>query len=181
MLAKKLSDLQSPNSDSVTLNRSFFADRGGQRVVRDTEQYTHDHPTSNPAPQTNRIQLNQASDSIQHCGLWHQGVRQWHLQAQSSSREVSSTITTVDPSIPESSIRDCTGLGKYSSEICRPLLVKLSRTCEVLAVRSQTIKLKDIGLSIKADVPQQRMQERRPTPHEAQMGSYSVWSQQKRH
>ena len=61
-------------------------------------------------------------------------------------------ISSIDSNISESSIRDCTRLGKFSGDRCRPILAKLSRSCEVSSILSQRGKLKGSGLSVKADL-----------------------------
>ncbi len=56
-------------------------------------------------------------------------------------------------SISAQSIQDCTRLGKYTDNKCRPVLVKLSRSFEVSSLLSQRKKLKDTpGVSIKPDM-----------------------------
>ncbi len=75
-----------------------------------------------------------------------------HSRLIQDSNEVASTISSIDSNISESSIRDCTRLGKFSSDRCRPILAKLSRSCEVSSILSQRGKLKGSGLSIKADL-----------------------------
>ncbi len=77
-----------------------------------------------------------------------------HSRLIQDSNEVVSTISSIriDSNISESSIRDCTRLGKFSSDRCRPILAKLSRSCEVSSILSQRGRLKGSGLSIKADL-----------------------------
>ncbi len=50
------------------------------------------------------------------------------------SSEVAAIIAKIDSSIPESSILDCTRLGAYNNDRNRPILAKLSRTCEVSSI-----------------------------------------------
>ena len=68
------------------------------------------------------------------------------------TNKIDSIISIIDSNIPESSIRDCTRLGRYSENICRPILAKLSRTCEVSSILSQRHKLKGSKFSVKPEL-----------------------------
>ncbi len=70
-------------------------------------------------------------------------------------------IAMIDTTIPESSIQEYIRLGKYSGEKHRPILLKLSRTCEVSSLLSQRKKLKGSGLSVKADLSQRYLSYRK--------------------
>ena len=61
-------------------------------------------------------------------------------------------ISITDLNIPESSIRDCIRLGRYSENKCRPILAKMSRTCEVSSILPQRNKFKGSEFSDKADL-----------------------------
>ena len=50
------------------------------------------------------------------------------------SEEVTNTIQKLDNTISSQSVRDCVRLGKYNTSRCRPILVTLSRSCEVSSI-----------------------------------------------
>ena len=68
------------------------------------------------------------------------------------------TLNFLDSDVTMHSICDCIRLGKYNKSSNRPLLVGLSRACEVMLALSQSNKLsKRPGISIKPDVsPEER-------------------------
>ena len=70
-------------------------------------------------------------------------------------REVSSLFSPLLPSFVESTVRDCIRLGKISPDRSPPLLVTLSRSCDVLGVLSNKSHLADKPqIGIRADLPQ---------------------------
>ena len=75
-----------------------------------------------------------------------------HARLIHDTNKIDSIISIIDSNIPESSIRDCIRLGRYSENICRPILAKLSRTCEVSSILSQRHKLKGSKFSVKPDL-----------------------------
>ena len=75
-----------------------------------------------------------------------------HARLVHDTNKIDSIISIIDSNIPESSIRDCTRLGRYSENICRPILAKLSRTCEVSSILSQRHKLKGSKFSVKPEL-----------------------------
>ena len=76
-----------------------------------------------------------------------------HTRLIQDTDDVSEVFKKLDSSISAQSIRDCTRLGKYTDNKCRPVLVKLSRSFEVSSLLSQCKKLKDTpGVSIKPDM-----------------------------
>lgn len=81
-----------------------------------------------------------------------------HTRLLEDIKDVSVVFNKLDPSISSQSIQDCTRLGKYSEDRCRPLLVKLSRSCEVSSLLSKRRKLKGTPrVSIKPDMsPEER-------------------------
>ena len=67
------------------------------------------------------------------------------------------TLKMIDDNISEHSIRDCQRLGKYSDTKHRPILAKLSRSCDVLSILSKRAKLADMpGISIKPDMSKEQ-------------------------
>ena len=64
-----------------------------------------------------------------------------HSRVSNDVKLVSTTIQSICPDVSEQSICDCTRLGKYSSERTRPVLVKLSRACDVHSILSSRHKL----------------------------------------
>ena len=67
--------------------------------------------------------------------------------------DVTTVIQKLDPSIPSYSIHDCVHLGKYIKRNHRPILVKLSHSCEVTGILANHKKLADTpGVSIKPDM-----------------------------
>ena len=76
-----------------------------------------------------------------------------HKRLIEDTKDVSDAIGKHDASIPEHSVRDCTRLGKFLENKCRPILVKMSRTCEASSILCQRRKLKTCpGISIKPDM-----------------------------
>ena len=70
---------------------------------------------------------------------------------------VNETLKVVDDSISELSIRDCLRLGKFSETKCRPILVTLNRSSDVLSILSKRAKLSSIpGISIKPDMTKEQ-------------------------
>ena len=66
------------------------------------------------------------------------------------------TLSLVDSNITDRSIRDCFRLGKYNESHTRPILVRLTRACEVQSILSQRYKLSQSpGISIKPDLSQE--------------------------
>ena len=64
--------------------------------------------------------------------------------------------------MPETSVRDCSRLGKYHEAKSRPILVKLTRTSDVQSILANRAKLANMpGISIKPDMtPEQRKTEK---------------------
>ena len=59
--------------------------------------------------------------------------------------------------MPETSVRDCTHLGKYHEAKSRPILVKLTRTSDVQSILANWAKLANMpGISIKPDMTQEQ-------------------------
>ena len=76
-----------------------------------------------------------------------------HLRLVQDNKDVAHVIRKLDDSIPEHSIQDCSRLGRFSEERCRPILVKMSRSCEVSSILAQRRKLKNSpGIVIKPDL-----------------------------
>ena len=78
------------------------------------------------------------------------------------TKEVHDIVKVVDDTIPIHSIRDCVRLGKYTKMKHRPILVKMSRTCEVQTILSNRRKLTSKpSISIKPEMsPEQRSTEK---------------------
>lgn len=76
-----------------------------------------------------------------------------HSRITKDMEDVTTIIQKLDPSVPSNSIRDCVRLGKYTKKKRRPILVKLSRSCEVTAILANRKKLAESpGVSIKPDM-----------------------------
>ena len=70
---------------------------------------------------------------------------------------ISDVIRNVDNSVPETSVRDCTRLGKYHEAKSRPILVKLTHTSDVQSILANRAKLANMpGISIKPDMTQKQ-------------------------
>lgn len=82
-----------------------------------------------------------------------------HQRLIHDNNEVAKVISKVDPSISETSIQDCMRLGKYNVDKRRPILVKLSRSCDVSSILANRYKHKTLpGIAIKPDMsPKERM------------------------
>ena len=68
---------------------------------------------------------------------------------------VTSIVQSACPSLTEHSVRDCTRLGKYSSDRHRPILVKLTRSCEAATILANRTKIQAPGILIKPHLTQQ--------------------------
>ena len=84
-----------------------------------------------------------------------------HVHVKKDTQAVRSHIQSVDPEIPEQSLRGCVRLGKYSDTKCRPILAKLSRSHDVSLILATRGKLaSNPGMSVKPDMtPQERATE----------------------
>ena len=78
-------------------------------------------------------------------------------RAESDFKHVADIFSQLNTGIPESSIRDCIGLGKYKNQPMhpRPILVKLNRPTEVLKLLSLKESLPN-GVSFKPDQSKQQ-------------------------
>ena len=76
-----------------------------------------------------------------------------HSRLISDNKAVAEVVSKIDESIPNHSVQDCTRLGRLTAGKNRPILVKMSRSCEVSSVLSQHRKLKSCpGIFIKPDM-----------------------------
>ena len=76
-----------------------------------------------------------------------------HSRLTENNNDVADVIRKLDDSIPSHSISDSIRLGKFSEDRCRPILVKMSHSCEVLSILANHLKLMDSpGIIIKPDV-----------------------------
>ena len=76
-----------------------------------------------------------------------------HSRLTEHNNDVADVIRKLDDSIPSHSISDSIRLGKFSEDRCRPILVKMSHSCEVLSILANHLKLMDSpGIIIKPDV-----------------------------
>ena len=70
---------------------------------------------------------------------------------------ISDVVSNIDNSVPETSVRDCSRLGKYHEAKSRPILVKLTRTSDVQSILANRAKLANMpGISIKPDMTQEQ-------------------------
>ena len=73
--------------------------------------------------------------------------------AQCKTNSVSGVLKSVDNQLSEHTIRGCQRLGKYSNDKCRPILVKLTRSCDITSILSKYAKFANMpGISIKPDL-----------------------------
>lgn len=84
------------------------------------------------------------------------------LRKKQGHELITDIIQTIDNSVPDTSVRDCTHLGKYCEDKCRLILVKLTQTNDVHSILASRAKLANTpGISIKPDVTlQQRKTEK---------------------
>ncbi len=74
-----------------------------------------------------------------------------HKRVLNDHSDASTILSTADPS---TSIRDCFRFGPYKSDRKRPVLVKLTRSCDTTSILS---KRNNLGISIKPDLsPEER-------------------------
>lgn len=84
-------------------------------------------------------------------------------KAVRSARDLESSTATwsvVDSNVKDCSIRDCFRLGEYEESCTQPILIRLTRACEMQSILSQRYKLSQSpGISIKPDLsPEEREQ-----------------------
>ena len=107
---------------------------------------------------------------------------------------VTSIAKSACPTLTEQSICDCTRLGKYSPDRHRPLLVKLTRSCEAATILANRIKVQAPGIFIKPHLTQQEraneiilLRERRSlinsgiTKHNIKIRGNSIYVNNRRH
>ena len=76
-----------------------------------------------------------------------------HVRLRNDMDTVADVLISLDSTVHEHQIRDCQRLGKYSETKHRPILVKLSRSCDVTSILSSQAKLaKRPGICIKPDM-----------------------------
>ena len=76
-----------------------------------------------------------------------------HVHSRNSMDAVADVLISLDSMVHEHQIRDCQRLGKYSETKHRPILVKLSRSRDVISILSSRAKLAERpGISIKPDM-----------------------------
>ena len=99
---------------------------------------------------------------VQHCRIRDKRLSERLIQActckkrHTSTQAVRSHIQSVDPEIPEQSLRGCVRLGKYSDTKCHPILAKLSRSHDVSLILATRGKLaSNPGMSVKPDMTPQ--------------------------
>ena len=77
-----------------------------------------------------------------------------YQRSVSDLQSVRESLESVDDNISEHAIRDCLRLGRYNVSKHRPVLVKLSRTCDVASVLSKRKNLaSQPGIQIRPDLP----------------------------
>lgn len=73
----------------------------------------------------------------------------WNTRAKNDFQSALSTLSTLLPSLSDQSICDCIRLGRYNPVKHRPLLVKLTRSCDVNIILSSRSSLGESTISIK--------------------------------
>ena len=77
-----------------------------------------------------------------------------YQRSLSELQSVRETLESVDENLSEHAIRDCLRLGRYNVEKHRPMLVKLSRTCDVASILSKRKNLaSQPAIQIRPDLP----------------------------
>lgn len=70
------------------------------------------------------------------------------------NEKLSSLLTSLLPNFSDQSVRDCSRLGRYSSDRTRPLLVVLNRSCDVTTVLSNKSSLANRpNIKVNRDLP----------------------------
>ena len=76
-----------------------------------------------------------------------------HIRSENDIKAFTSILSSVRSSISEFSVRDCIRLGKFSENHCRPILVIMSRSNDVLAILGKKRQLSQHPhISIKPDL-----------------------------
>ena len=84
-----------------------------------------------------------------------------HIRNQNDLSSVSEVLSNLDPLVSVSSVSDCFRLGKFNDDKTRPILIKLTRSADVVSVLSNRHKLSSFpGIRLKPDLsPEERKRE----------------------
>ena len=115
-----------------------------------SEDHTHNQPSfasfvqsGQPiSSRTHAIRTTQRTDHNPECkfNLVVYGINECpegssrYTHITKDTQDITSLIQKIDATIPGQSIRDCVRMGKYTKARRRPILVKMSRSCEVSAI-----------------------------------------------
>ena len=67
---------------------------------------------------------------------------------------VTNILTVASSSIPAHAVRECMRLGKFTNDRCRPLLVKLNRSCDVSSILAHSRQIYVVHkISVRPDLP----------------------------
>ena len=138
----------STNADSLPVISSYAS------IVSQSSQENPSHsisstPQANPVP----VSPNQKFNFVVY------GINEppkgspRHSRLINDNNAVAEVVKKLDDTIPDLSIQDCTRLGRFTAGRNWPILVKMSRSCEVSSILSQRRKLQSCpGIFIKPDM-----------------------------
>lgn len=140
-------EITAPPSPGINQDRATYAS------VTNTGQ-------SNPTPNPSRVTSNTTTTHHdKKFNLVVYGIEESakgsprHVRSRNDMDAVADVLTSLDSMVHEHYIRDCQRLGKYLEMKHRPILVKLSRSCDVTSILSSRAKLAGRpGISIKPDM-----------------------------
>ena len=166
ILNKKIANLELAKvSESVNATSPSYADIVNHQAPRSfNSNESHESiPDLTPLSQTAKIK-SKVPNSDRRYNLVVYGVKECapgtnrHTRLIHDNNEIAKMVNKINPDIPVSSIRDCTRLGKFSDDRCRPILTKMTRTCDVSSILSQRNKLRGSGFLVKPDLSKEARQ-----------------------
>ena len=148
-LSGKLAKLESqsdPINASVTNGSPSSADK--VRSSKPMSTNAESNPSRTPSPPVKSADSSRKFNIVVYGVIECDNGMNRHARLVHDTNKIASMINIIDSNIPESSIRDCIRLGRYSQNKCRPILAKISRTFEVSSILSQRHKLKGSEFSV---------------------------------
>ena len=152
-LSGKLAKLESqsdPINASITNGSPSSAD-----VVRSSKPMSTNatsDPSCTPSPPVKSADSSRKFNIVVYGVIECDNDTNRHARLKHDTNKIALMISIIDSNIPGSYIPDYTRLSRYSENICRPILAKISHTCEVSSIHSQRHKLKGSEFSVKADL-----------------------------
>ena len=156
LLLSKLTELESSTSPSNSPAPEASNQLSYAQAALPGPSVSPTQPGSSTAPQI-RSPDRKFNIDIYGIAECEKGSRK-HIRLSKDTQFVSEVLSSLDPEVTTHSVQDCIRLGKYLDSKNRPILVKLSRACDVSSILSNRYKLASSPRpSIKADMsPEER-------------------------